>query len=49
MAIKVVREKSQCVNCMSDKSNFLKQKHNKKVVEIILIINYLCTDHYKTC
>ena len=27
---KVVRQKPRCANCMSNKSRFLKQKHNKK-------------------
>ena len=27
---KVVREKSRCANCMSDKSRFLKERSNKK-------------------
>ena len=30
MKNKMIREKSSCVNCMIDKSRFLKQKHNKK-------------------
>ena len=30
MANKVVREKSRCDECLSDKSRFLKQKPNKK-------------------
>ena len=30
MANKVLREKSNCVVCWSDKSRFLKQKHNYK-------------------
>ena len=30
MTNKVVREKSRCANCMSDKSRFLKQRPNKK-------------------
>ena len=46
---KVIRDKSRCANCMTDKSRFLKQKHNKRVVGIILILNYLCTDQFKTC
>ena len=32
MANKVVREESRCANCMADKSRFLKQKSNKKVI-----------------
>ena len=49
MTNKVVREKSRCANCMSDISRFLKQKPNKKVVGIILILNFSYTNHYKTC
>ena len=30
MTNKVLREKSNCVVCQSNKSRFLKQKHNKK-------------------
>ena len=30
MTNKVVIKKSICANCMSDKSRFLKHKHNKK-------------------
>ena len=44
-----MRDKSKCANCMADKSRFLKQKHNKKVVGVILILNFLYTSHYKTC
>ena len=33
MTNKVVREKSRCANCMSDKSRFLKEKPNKKWLE----------------
>ena len=29
MLNEVIRDKSRCANCMSDKSRFLKQKHNK--------------------
>ena len=32
MINKVIRDKSRCANCMSDKSRFLKQLHNKKSV-----------------
>ena len=28
MMNKVIRDKSRCANCMSDKSKILKQKHN---------------------
>ena len=49
MANNVTRQKSRRANCMSDKSRFLKQKHNKKVVGIISILNYFCANHYKTC
>ena len=30
MTNKVVKEKSRCAKCVSDKSRFLKQKSNKK-------------------
>ena len=30
MRNKVIRDKSRCANCMSDKSRFVKQRHNKK-------------------
>ena len=30
MTNKVIREKSRCSECLSDKSMFMKQKHNKK-------------------
>ena len=40
MTNKVVRAKSKCANCMANKSRFLKQKHNKKAVGIILILNF---------
>ena len=29
-ANKVIRDKSICSECLSDKSRFMKQKHNKK-------------------
>ena len=32
MTNKVLREKSKCVACRSNKSRFLKQKHNKKII-----------------
>ena len=32
MTNKVIRDKSRCRECLSDKSRFLKQKPNKKVV-----------------
>ena len=35
MKNKVIRNKSKCGICLSDKSRFLKQKHNKKVVSNI--------------
>ena len=41
---KSIRNGSRCTNCMPDESRFLKQKHNKKVVRIILIRNYLFTN-----
>ena len=49
MTNKVIGDKSRCANCMSDKSRFLKQKANEKLVRIILILNHFCTNHYKTC
>ena len=30
MANKVIRDKSRCVECFSDKSRLMKQKHNKR-------------------
>ena len=30
MTNKVIRDKSRCSECLSDKSRFMKQKHNKK-------------------
>ena len=30
MTNKVVRDKPRCGECLSDKSRFMKQKHNKK-------------------
>ena len=29
MASKVIKDKSRCSECLSDKSRFMKQKHNK--------------------
>ena len=49
MINKVIRDKSGCVNCMTDKSRFLKQNHNKKVVGVISILNFSYTSYYKTC
>ena len=49
MRNKVIRDKSRCANCMADKSRFLKQKHNKKVVGITLILKFSYTSYYKTC
>ena len=48
MTNKAIGEKSKCANCMSNKSRFLKQKPNKKVIGIILILNFSYTNHYKT-
>ena len=48
MEKKVNREVPRCANCMIDKSRFLKQKSNKKLVGIILILNVSYTNHYKT-
>ena len=39
MTNKVVRQASKCANCIAEKSKFLKQKSNKKLVGIRLIIN----------
>ena len=36
MTNKMVRDKSKCDECLSDKSRFLKQKSNKKVVHDII-------------
>ena len=35
MTNKVIRDKSRCAQCLSDKSRFLKQKNSKEVVSII--------------
>ena len=31
MTNKVIRDKSRCAECFSDKSRFIKQKHNNKI------------------
>ena len=49
MTNKVVRQKLTCANCMVDKSKCLKQKDNKKVVGIILMLNFSYTNHCKAC
>ena len=36
MTNKVIRDKSRCAQCLSDKSKFLKQKLNKKVVSNVI-------------
>ena len=36
MANKVIRDKSRCAECLSDKSRFMKQKPNKKVARSII-------------
>ena len=36
MANKVVRDKSLCCECFSDKSRYFRQKHNKKVFNDII-------------
>ena len=36
MTKKVIRDKSRCGECLSDKSLFMKQNHNKKVVSDII-------------
>ena len=33
---KIIRDKSRCAQCLSDKSRFMKQKLNKKVVSNII-------------
>ena len=33
---KVIRDKSRCPECFSDKSGFMKQNHNKNVVGCII-------------
>ena len=38
MANKLIRQKSKCANCMSNKSIFLEQNHNKKVVGAKIIL-----------
>ena len=53
MANKVVRQSSKCANCVAEKSRFLKQKSNKKLVGTRSILNFLYLflyrSHYKTC
>ena len=39
MTNKVLREKSHCVVCRSNKSRFLKQKYNNKKKKILLFTN----------
>ena len=41
MANKLIRQKSKCANCMSNKSRFLEQNHNKKVVGTKIILKLL--------
>ena len=36
MANKVIRDKSRCAHYFSDKSRFMKQKHNKKVASNVI-------------
>ena len=48
MTNKLIRQKSKCANCMSDKSRFLEQNHNKKVVGTKIILKLSQTSHYKT-
>ena len=45
---KVIKENSIFANSLVDKS-ISKQKNNKKMVGIILILNYVYNNHYKTC
>ena len=40
MANKVVRQSSKCANCVAEKSRFLKQKSNKKLVGTRSILNF---------
>ena len=40
MTNKVIRDKSRCAQCLSDKSRFMKQKPNKKVVSNIIKQTY---------
>ena len=44
MTNKVIRNKSKCGLCLSDKSRFMKQNHNKKVVTIKKVVS----KYYKT-
>ena len=43
MTNKVLREKSNCVVCQSNKSRFLKQKHNNKKQFNALLVNAIKT------
>ena len=45
---KVIIDKTKCVESMNNKSRFVKQTHNKKLVEIILALNLSYTKYYKT-
>ena len=36
MTNKVIRDKSRCSECLSDKSRFIKQKLNKKVAGSVI-------------
>ena len=45
---KVIIDKTKCVESMNNKSKFVKQTHNKKLVEIILALNLSYTKYYKT-
>ena len=45
---KVIIDKTRCVESMNNKSRFVKQTHNKKLVEIILALNLSYTNQYKT-
>ena len=40
MTNKVVRDKSRCGECFFDKSRFMQQKHNKKVIISIIKQTY---------
>ena len=38
MTSKVIRAKSKCATCMANKSRFLKQKHKKKWLVILILV-----------
>ena len=51
IANKVVRQTWKCANCVAKKSRFLKLFESliKKLVRIILILNFSYTNQSKTC